>query len=180
MNGKVTIGLDAATKHTGFAVFYEDKLIDYGIINSQNNNWRERLLEQSKDLSKLFNKYNPSKVFVEDVPLNAKGGIKVAIMLGAVQGMIYGVGASKNIEMEFIQPSSWRSILGLFSGTNEGKHRDELKLKSVEKANELFGLNLIYKSPNSKFNQDDISDAILLCYSQVKPKAFGKKIDKQK
>lgn len=178
MNGKVTIGLDAATKHTGFAVFYEQELIDYGIINCENKDWRERLFEQSKKLTKLFNKYKPSKVFVEDVPLNTQGGIKVAIMLGAVQGMIYGVGASKNIEMEFIQPSSWRANLGLFDGTKEGKHRDELKQKSVNKANELFNLDLVYKSPNSKFNQDDISDAILLCYSQVKSKYFGKKLDK--
>ena len=96
-------------------------------------------------------------------------------MLGAVQGIIYGIGASHNIEMSFILPSVWRSPLGLFDGSRKGTQRDELKHKSVIKANELFGLNLVYKSPASKFNQDDISDAILLGYSQISERAFGRK-----
>ena len=42
-----------------------------------------------------------------------------------------------------------------------------MKKKSIEKANKLYGLNLIYKSPTSKYNEDDISDSILIGYSQI-------------
>lgn len=178
MNGKITIGLDCSTRSTGYGVFQNDKLIDYGIIKSEELDWRNRLLIQSKVLGELFDKYNPEEVFVEDVPLNPRGGIKTAVMLGAVQGMVYGLGASRKIEMKFVLPSVWRSPLGLFDGTKEGKKREVLKQKSVEKANELFGLELVYKSPSSKQNCDDISDAILLCYSQIKQRCFGKSIDK--
>ena len=169
----VTIGLDAATIKTGYAVFDGLNLIDYGLIKT-NSDYPYRLYEQSQELGKIFDKYKPEVIYVEDVPMNPKGGIKTAIMLGAVQGMIYGVGASRGIDMKFILPNVWRSPMGLFDGTKNGTHRNELKQKSVEKANELFGLNLIYKSPTSKYNCDDISDAILLCYSQIKPRAFGK------
>ena len=174
----ISIGLDCSTKSSGWAVFDNDKLIDYGLIKSDKTDWRDRLYYQGKILSELFDLYKPKTIYMEDVPLSLNGGAKVLMMLGAVQGLIFGIGSSKGIEMKFVLPSDWRSPLGLFDGTRQGTKRTELKKKSVEKANELFGLDLIYKSPSSKFNCDDISDAILLCYSQVKPKFFGKKLDK--
>lgn len=169
----VTIGLDASSVKTGYAVFDNLDLVDYGLIQTHSN-YPDRLYDQSIELAKVIDCYNPSIIFIEDVPLNPRGGIKTAVILGAVQGMIYGITASRNIETKFILPSVWRSPMGLFDGTKEGKLRDELKKKSVYKANELFGLDLVYKSPNSKYNCDDISDAILLCYSQIKPRVFGK------
>lgn len=175
----ISIGLDCSTKSSGWAVFDDNKLIDYGLIKSDKIEWRDRLYYQGKILSELFDLYKPQIIYMEDVPLSLNGGAKILMMLGAVQGMVYGIGASKGIEMKFITPSEWRSPLGLFSGTRKGTTRQELKRKSVEKANELFGLNLTYKSPSSKFNCDDISDAILLCYSQIKPRNFGEKLDKK-
>lgn len=171
----ITMGIDASTRSTGWCVFDGDKLIKYGLIKSDNEDWRQRLVEQAQILGELFDTYKPVKVYMEDVPLNLNGGAKVVVMLGAVQGMLYGVGASRGIDMIFLQPSAWRSPLGLYTGSRDGTKRAELKKKSVDKANDLFELELVYKSPSSKFNEDDISDAILLCYSQVKKKAFWKK-----
>ena len=172
------ISLDLSTKSSGYAVFIDNKLAGYGLIKSDKEDWRERLYEMGSQLGNIFDIYKPNKIYIEDVPLNPRGGIKTAVMLGAVQGMVYGIGASRGIQMEFILPSVWRSPLGLFDGSRKGTQRDELKRKSVEKANELFKLDLIYKSPASKFNQDDMSDAILLGYSQIKSRAFGKRLDK--
>ena len=169
----ITIGLDCSTTSSGWCVFDNDILIDYGVVKSDVSDWHKRLWHQAKVFGELFDLYKPEKIYMEDVPLNLNGGAKVVVMLGAVQGMVYGVAASRQIDIQFIQPSAWRSPLGLYSGTRSGTTRAELKKKSVEKANELFGLDLIYKSPSSKFNCDDISDAILLCYSQVKTKKFG-------
>jgi len=172
------IALDLSTKSSGYAVFDNKELIDYGMVKSFNPNWRERIYEIGKQLNKLFRQYKPDKIFVEDVPLSTKGGIKVAIMLGAVQGLVYGLSAFKNIDIEFVLPSKWRSPLGLFDGSRQGTKRDELKRKSVEMANKEFNLSLVYKSPSSKFNEDDISDAILLGKSQIDKKIFGKVLDK--
>ena len=38
---------------------------------------------------------------------------------------------------------------------------------SVDYANDLFGIELVYKSPTSKFNQDDIADSINVAWSQI-------------
>ena len=45
---------------------------------------------------------------------------------------------------------------------------------SIEKANKLFGLDLLWVSPKSTRNQDDVADAILVAYSQIKKKHIGK------
>ena len=38
---------------------------------------------------------------------------------------------------------------------------------SVDYANDLFGLDLVYKSPSSKFNDDDIADALNIAWSKI-------------
>lgn len=172
------MGLDLSTTSTGYSVFDGVNLLDYGVIKCSESNWRDRLLHQSDELTKILTKYKPKIIYIEDVPLNLSGGAKIVMVLGAMQGIVYGIGASLGIQMEFVQPSAWRAPIGLYDGTRQGKKRAELKRKSVEKANELFGLDLIYKSPSSKFNCDDISDAILLCYSKIKNRYFGKTLDK--
>ena len=110
---------------------------------------------------------------MEDVPLKSKFP-KVLVQLGAVQGFIYGVTASVHVPVVFLGPSEWRSPMGLFDGTREGTKRDELKKKSIEKANKLFGLDLLWVSPKSTKNEDDIADSILVAYSQINKKHIGK------
>ena len=167
------MGVDASTKSTGWSIFDGKELIGYGIIKPDGKDWRERIVNQAPKLIEIINKYHPEKIYMEDVPLKAQNPY-VLVQLGAVQGFFYGVAASFDIPIEFLIPSQWRSPMGLFDGTREGTKRAEMKRKSVEKANELFGLNLIWKSPSSKFNEDDVADAILVAYSQVKIKHIGK------
>ena len=109
-----------------------------------------------------------------DVPLKSKYP-KVLGQLGAVQGFSQGVTASFDIPIQFLIPSQWRTSMGLYDGTREGTKRAEMKRKSVEKANELFGLNLVWKSACSIKNDDDIADAVLIAYSQIKVKHIGRR-----
>lgn len=46
--------------------------------------------------------------------------------------------------------------------------RASLKERAIKMANEIFGLNLLYVSKNSKKNQDDIAEAILIGYTYLK------------
>ena len=157
------MSVDASTSSTGYAIFEGEELIAYGRLQPKQQDWRERIIEQADLLKNLIVRYSPAKIVVEDVPLMGKGGNKVLVQLGAVQGMLLTLG----LPLHFITPSQWRSIIGLFDGTVKGTQRNEMKKKSIEKANKLYGLNLIYKSPTSKYNEDDISDSILIGYSQI-------------
>lgn len=167
------MGIDASTTSTGWAIFEGTKLITYGVIQPEGEDWRERLVHQGPFLHKIIQRYRPNKIYLEDVPLKMANP-KALVILGAVQGFIYGITANYGIPVEFLLPSEWRSSVGLYDGTKEGTKRAELKRKAILKANELFGLNLVWVSASSKKNQDDIADAVLLAYSQVKKKRFGR------
>ena len=169
----ITMGIDASTTSTGWAIFDGKELKAYGLIKPNGEDWRERIVNQAPQLVEIISKYKPEKIYMEDVPLKSKYP-KVLVQLGAVQGFIYGVTASFDIPIEFLIPSQWRTSMGLYDGTREGTKRAEMKRKSVEKANELFGLNLAWKSACSIKNDDDIADAILVAYSQIKKKHIGK------
>ena len=81
-----------------------------------------------------------------------------------------------NLKVSFIGVSQWRSALGLFTGTRKGTTREEMKKSSVEYANKTFGLELAWKSKTSKFNQDDLADAINVAFSQIiDKKQFGRR-----
>ena len=165
-----TIGIDASTTATGVAIFEDDRLIYHTTIRPQGANWRDRLFHQAPILDEIVEKYHPEKACVEDVPLKASGGLKTLVILGAVQGMVYTTLASHGVEAIFYSPTNWRSSLGLFDGTNEGKKRDVLKEKAVKYANNKFGLNLGWFGPNSKKSEDDEAEAILIAYSYIKSK----------
>lgn len=168
----VVIGVDGSTSCSGYSVFRDGALVAYGAIKPKGKEWDERLMQEWQEFCAVVEQYHPDVLYYEQPPL--KDGKITLLKLGAVQGMILGLCAQYNIKIQFLSPSDWRREVGFYDGTREGTKRDELKKKSIEKANQLFGLDLVWKSPNSKFNNDDVSDAILIAYSQIKPRYFGK------
>ncbi len=175
----ITMGIDASTTATGIAVFDDEKLIFHDTIRPKGEDWRDRLFHQAPLLDEIIKKYKPEKACIEDVPLKSTGGLKTLVILGAVQGMVYTTLASNNVEAVFVSPTTWRSQLGMFDGTTEGKKRAVLKEKAIKKANEIFGLNLGWFGPNSKKSEDDEAESILICWSYIKHEKrsvrYGKK-----
>lgn len=170
------MGIDGSTTSSGWAIFETEdcKRIDSGRIKlNEKIDWRERIEIQSKELKTIIEKYRPVKIYMEDVPL--KDGKPTVLKLGTVQGMVLCLASLWNIEIQFLLPSEWRSGLGLYNGTREGTHREVLKKKAVETANRLFELNLLWVKEKSKKNEDDEAEAILIAYSQIKPRKFGKR-----
>ena len=187
----ISISIDASTTMIGYSIWDEDELIKYGKLapTIKDLEWRERVKDFIPQLQTIINEYKPKKMYAEDVPLFEKGqgakGKKTLVQLGATQGSIIGLCGANNIEIEFIPVSTWRSNIGLYNGTEEGKERDNLKIASIIKANELFGIDLkcLYTrngTYKSKGSDDDIADSILVYAStrdkyKIKSKSFGRK-----
>lgn len=183
----VSISIDASTTCIGWSIFEEDDLINCGKLKPNDNSleWRERVQWFIPNLQEIINKYKPQKMYIEDVPLMKTKGMKTLVQLGCVQGSLIGLCGANDIEMEFITVSTWRKNIGLFDGTEKGKERDEMKVKSLQKANELFNLDLacvFTKSGNynGAKSDDDISDSILIYCStrdkyKVQQKKFGRR-----
>lgn len=164
----VICGLDASTSCTGWSIFDDATLIAHGAIKLKGDDWRDRVMELTMELSHTFKIYRPSILYMEDLPLK-KGSLTIE-KLGAVQGAVLALCAAYKIKPCFLLPSKWRSNLNLFDGTKAGLQRDVLKKKAIEMANEEFGLNLAWVAPSSKKNQDDEAEGILVAYSQIKKK----------
>lgn len=170
-------GLDMSSKSSAFSIFDNNKLMDYGLWKIPDDiiDWRDRILWMGNQLDEFIKNHKIDKLYCEDVPLIMNNPQTLKI-LSALQGMIIGVCSSNNIKPIFINVSQWRSDLGLFTGKQKDTKREEMKKSSIEYANKTFGLELIWKSPSSKFNEDDIADAINVVYSQIiDKKAFGRK-----
>lgn len=170
----VILGIDGSTTSSGWAIFESNscKRLDSGRIQPKGANWRDKIEQEWLMFSQIFEKYHPQKIYMEDVPM--KDGKQTILKLGAVQGMAICLAAQYGAEIEFLLPSVWRSGLNLYDGTRQGTHRDVLKKKAVETANELFNLELKWIKEKSKKNEDDEAEALLIAYSQIKPKKFGK------
>ena len=167
------LSLDASTTSTGWAIFAEDELIDYGTIKPNHALvWTDRIMEEWIELSKIIQKYKPVRIVSEAPP--AKEGKLTLQKLGAVQGMVLSLCARFELKVDFLLPSQWRGKLGIFDGTRDGTKRDVLKQKAIETANKTFGLTLNWVSPKSARNEDDVAEAILIGWSEIKPRAFGK------
>lgn len=167
------MSLDASTTCTGFAVFCEEKLIKYGKIKPDKNlDWRDRVIRILKNLEEILSDFNINKIYIEDVPLKKQGGTKTLVQLGFVQGAITTLCEKYGISEFYIPVSRWRSDVGLFDKTEDGKRRNSLKIASINKANELFDLDLkVTLTKNGNYNEkksdDDIADAILIGASQI-------------
>lgn len=162
----IVCGLDPSTSCTGWSIFDDDRLVAYGAIKPKGDDWRDRVMELTLELSAIFKKYRPEVLYEEDVPMK-KGSLTIE-KLGAVQGAILALCAAYKIKPNFLLPSKWRGELNLFDGTRQGLQRDILKKKAIEMANEKFGLDLVWFAPSSKKNMDDIAESILIAYSQIK------------
>ncbi len=166
----VGIGLDASTSCIGWSVFKDDKLINHGKFKPENStdNWRDRIQFFIQEIQGLIDKYHPSVFIAEDVPLINKQMITL-VQLGAVQGMLLSVCKQNNIEIKFVNVNTWRKDIGISDGS---KDRDSKKIRSIEKANELFNIELPcvftkFGNYNALKSADDEADAILVYASTL-------------
>lgn len=146
---KILIALDESTVSTGFSVFKNNELIDYGVIQSKSKNVIERIDMIITEINKLIDKYAPNEIVAENVMITMSAptakallGLELLIELNAFQ---------KNIPCSLIRPSSWRKILGLSNSP---------KLKRADKKKET--MEYIKNKYGIEEKIDDICDAIAI------------------
>ena len=145
------LSLDTSTKNTGYAVFYNGKLIRYSSINKSDiKNSDDRMQNMVSCLIILIEREAPDVVVIEETVVTRNP--QTQRMLSMILGAVFGVCVGNNINYCSLRPTQWRKAV---RGDDEKlpRKRDELKLWSIDKVAELFDINDI---------SDDISDAILI------------------
>lgn len=150
------LALDISTTSTGYAIFQEKKLVDYGVI-APAGNVITRIEQIADRVAELMNQYHPDIIYSEEPePAFVKNNIDVYRKLTFAHGAIAIVLNHHQKEMKLCSSSHWRKIVGIKTG--RGITRAQLKPIDVAKANELFNLNT---------KNDDIADAVLIGWSYV-------------
>lgn len=142
------LALDLSTKSSGWATRVQDKL-EYGCITASSADPKERIIKMRNELLKIIEKYNITKIIMEEVRPDLQNSHTQKILTWLQAEIVIPVYEyNKTIEIEFILPNSWRSKIGIKTGA--GIKRDVLKAKDIEYVKDKYNLTV----------NDDIADAI--------------------
>lgn len=190
----IVLGLDMSSHKSGYALFVNKELIDYGaweMTNAQESDWRKRIAFMANCVGQYCVHHDVDVIYVEDVPPTLENSQTVKV-LSALQGMLIAISILNDIDINFIPVKTWKQKIGINLASSKANNACKKRIKesfgkdatknlnkvkswtkawekklSVDYANHVFGLDLIYKSPSSKFNNDDIADSINIAWSQI-------------
>ena len=145
------LAFDQSSKTTGWAVFKDGKLHDYGKFTFEDESVGIRLKKIRLKVEELVDIYFPDKVIFEDI--QEQNNILTFKVLAQVQGVMMELFSFLNIPYTSIMAVTWKSILGI-----RGKARAEQK-RNAQK--------YVINTYNVKATQDE-SDAICIGAAYLK------------
>lgn len=150
------LALDLSTRSTGWAVFEETELIDYGCITASSSDLINRIHKIINGLDIVLDKYEIDKIVVEEVrPEMGTQNIKTHRALMWLQGAvaIFIHEKSGKLDIEYLYPNQWRKLCGIKTGS--GVRRESLKPKDIAFVKDKYNIVV----------NDDIADAIGIGYA---------------
>lgn len=190
----IVLGLDMSSHKSGYALFVNKELVDYGaweMTNAQESDWHKRIAFMANCVGQYCVHHDVDVIYAEDVPPTLENSQTVKV-LSALQGMLIAISILNDIDINFIPVKTWKQKIGINLASSKANNACKKRIKesfgkdatknlnkvkswtkawekklSVDYANHVFGLDLIYKSPSSKFNNDDIADSINIAWSQI-------------
>jgi Holliday junction resolvasome RuvABC endonuclease subunit len=143
--------LDLSSRSSGWAIGDGSKLIDHGCITSASASNIKRIIIMRDNIKEIINKYDVKEIVIEEVRTDYKNAHTYKILTW-LQGIIAVVAYEINpkITITYIQPSSWRSTIGIHTG--RGIKRAELKEADIAYVKNKYNIEV----------NDDEADAICI------------------
>lgn len=143
------LALDQASKTSGYAVFIDDKLEDYGKFTFEDVEIGDRLHKIREKVAELIANYGIDYVAFEDIQLqqNVQNNVQTFKVLAEVFGVIYELVTSLEIPNTAVLAGTWKSTLGI-----KGRTRPEQKRNAQEYVLNTYGVKAI----------QDVCDAICI------------------
>lgn len=156
------LGVDASSKATGYAVYEDGQLKDYGCITSASTDLIKRIHKMVDGLDELITKHSINKIILEEVrpdEIGSRSNIKTFKALTWLQGAIAIMVHDKHptAAIEYLYPSEWRKYCKIKTG--RGVVRETVKQRDIRFVEEQFGIKV----------NDDIADAIGIGYAYLHP-----------
>lgn len=134
---KNLLALDQASITTGYAVFKDGALSDYGKFTYDDSDIGERLVKIRKKVLDLIQKHDINEVAFEDIQLqrNVANNVQTFKVLSEVYGVIHELLQEIEIKYSIVPSSSWKSTLGI-----KGRARAEQKRNAQEWVMNYYGV----------------------------------------
>ena len=130
------LGIDSSTKSTGYAIIEDDVIIKSGVIKPDAKmETIDRIIFTEREIMKIFNKYKPEIVCIEEVAT-----VRNAVVMRALVALVYHLYIEFRKQDELVvlvRPSAWRSECSI-----KGKGRDELKKNTMEYVKKVYNKNV--------------------------------------
>ena len=157
------LALDQSSRVTGWAVFVDGALQEYGKFDAENAgaDIGKRLTYIREKVTALIDKYNIQKVLIEEIQLQNTVGNNVVTYkkLAYVQAVLIQMLDELKLPYEIIASSSWKSTLGI-----RGRARAEQKKNAQLYVNTTYGI---------KATQDECDAICIGTHYSKKPSEEG-------
>ena len=152
------LSIDASTKSSGWAIFEDTKLVDYGMVTASSTDLIKRIHKIVDGFDEILSKNQIDTIILEEVrPENGLQNIKTHRALMWLQGQIAVMTHDNHatVTIEYVYPNEWRSKCGIKTGA--GVKRQSLKPADIKFVKDTYNLNV----------NDDIADAIGIGHAYV-------------
>lgn len=135
------IALDQSIRTTGWSVYNEDKMVDYGHWTIPSDKTiGERLILFILNLKNLCDQYGDiTDIAFEDISLQ-RGNVETYRKLAYVQAAIFLFCEYYDYNVDVLSPSKWRAILHERRQIDLGKKRQEQKEKAQAFVSQLYNI----------------------------------------
>ena len=142
------LALDQASRTSGYAVFIDEKLEDYGTFTVSDDSIGERLFKIREKVAQLIADYGIDYVAFEDIQLqNNSNNVQTFKILAEVFGIVYELATELGIPNEAVFSNSWKSTCGI-----KGRTRPDQKKNAQAFVTSTYGVKA----------SQDASDAICI------------------
>lgn len=152
------LSLDASTRSTGFAIFDDKKLEEYGVLTASSTDLIKRINKIITGLEQVLTRGKIDQIIIEEVRPEQGKNLQTYRALMWLQAAINFLVHEKfpKIKIEYIYPNEWRKACGIKTGA--GVRREDLKKKDIAFALQTYGY---------QHNIDDEADAICIGHAYV-------------
>lgn len=159
------LALDQSSRITGYAVFENAKLIDYGKFSVNDDDIGVRLMKIRQEVEQLIKYHEVEEVVFEDIQMqgNVANNVQTFKTLAEVFGVIYELVTELNLPNTAVLASSWKSTLQV-----KGRTRPEQKRNAQA---------LIEKTFNIKPTQDECDAICIGLHHILKPAKQAESFD---
>lgn len=131
------LALDQSSRITGWAVFKDGKLSDYGKFNYEAYPIEERLYKIRNKVAELIQQYEITEVILEDIQMqnNVVNNVQTFKVLAEVFGVISELCVERKVPQTAALASTWKHTLGI-----KGKDRAAQKRNAQQWVIDTYGI----------------------------------------